>query len=553
MAQQGEAGAYYNQPYQQQQPQGYAQYQPPTGPPQNYQQFQQGPAQPFPPMQQGPYDGKQIGQQNPPMYGESFVPPMDDKQTFQDTFKIQKPKWNDLWAGLLLLATFFGFVAVSGLSLYRYSRYQGFNGGGIYGAGNDFSLNTNTLVLFIFVIVVAFVLSWAYFLLARAFTKQFIWITGILNCVIAVGTAVYYLYRRLWGAGIVFAIFAVFAIFCFISWIPRIPFAVVMLQQAQDVARMKRVHVFMVSFVGGLVATVFAAWFSITLVGIYTAYMPSNANATSNPACAQLGGCSSGKVIGLVVFVTFAAYWISEWIKNTVHTVIAGVYGSWYFCAGKPGGIPRGATMGSFKRATTYSFGSISLGSLVVALINMLRQACSIAQNQSAQDGNIIGTIFFCILGCLIGILNWLVEFLNRYAFSHIALYGKAYIPAAKDTWRMMKDRGLDALINDCLTGPVLSMGSIFVAYVCALLSYLYLEFTHPAYNESRTFTPVIMAFSFLIGLQICQIFMTPISSGIDTIFVAMGWDPDVAVREHPEFWQKLVQVYPHVQDVIHA
>lgn len=61
------------------------------------------------------------------------------------------------------------------------------------------------------------------------------------------------------------------------------------------------------------------------------------------------------------------------------------------------------------------------------------------------------------------------------------------------------------------------------------------------------------MAFAFLIGLQTCQIFMTPISSGIDTIFVAMGWDPDVAAREHPEFWQKLIQVYPHVQNVIHT
>jgi len=312
------------------------------------------------------------------------------------------------------------------------------------------------------------------------------------------------------------------------------------------------VHVFMVSFIGGFVALAFGAWFSVTLVGIYTAYMPSNAGANANPACSE-GGCSSGRVIGLVVFVTFAGYWITEWIKNTIHTVVAGVYGSWYFCAGKPGGIPKGATMGAFKRATTYSFGSISFGSLVVALINMLRQACSIARSQSAQDGNIIGTIFFCILGCFIGLLDWAVQFINRYAFSHIALYGKAYIPAAKDTWTMMKDRGLDALINDCLTGPVLTMGSTFVAYVCALLAYLYLEFTKPAYNEGRTFTPVIMAFSFLIGLQVCQIFMTPIGSGIDTIFVAMGWDPEIAAREHPEFYQRLLAVYPHVHDIIHA
>jgi Plasma-membrane choline transporter len=347
-------------------------------------------------------------------------------------------------------------------------------------------------------------------------------------------------------------IFAVFAIFCFISWIPRIPFSVVMLQTCMDVAKHLG-HVFLVSLIGGIVSVAFAAWFSVTLVAVYVAYMPGKSGSRSNPACSGSGSCSSAKVIGLVVFITFAGYWITEWLKNTIHTTVAGVYGSWYFCAGKPGGMPKGATRGAFKRATTYSFGSISFGSLIVALINMLRQACSIAQSQSAQDGNIVGTIFFCCLGCLIGLLDWAVTFINRYAFSHIALYGKAYLPAAKDTWKMMKDRGIDALINDCLIGPVLTMGSLFVAYLCALLSYLYLEFTKPSYNEGRTFTPVVMAFAFLIGLQVCQIFLTPVSSGVDTLFVAMSWDPDVLVREHPDLWAKLVSVYPHIQNAIHA
>ena len=74
-------------------------------------------------------------------------------------------------------------------------------------------------------------------------------------------------------------------------------------------------------------------------------------------------------------------------------------------------------------------------------------------------------------------------------------------------------------------------MGATFVAYACALLAYLYLIFTDPAYNKSGDFTPVVVAFAFLIGLQICQIFVTPISSGIDTIFVAAAFDPEVMVR----------------------
>ncbi|KAF2662354.1 DUF580-domain-containing protein [Lophiostoma macrostomum CBS 122681] len=420
-----------------------------------------------------------------------------------------------------------------------------FNGGGIYNSRNDFGLSTNTIVLFAFVLGMSIVLSYAYMWAARAFTKQFIWITGILNIVFGFVTAIYMLSRRYWSGGIVFLIFSVFYVFCFISWIPRIPFSVLMLRTAIDVAK-KFGHVYIVSLIGGLLAAAFGAWYSVTLVAIYVKYEPGN-----NPACSTgAGGCGKGKVIGLLVFVTFAMYWISEWLKNTIHVTISGVYGSWYFC---PNNFPKRATRGALKRSLTYSFGSISLGSLIVAIIQFLRQICSAAQQSAAQDGNIVGTIIFCCLQCLIGVLNWAVEFLNRYAFSHIALYGKSYVEAAKDTWKMIKDRGIDALVNECLIGPVLSMGATFIAYACALLAYLYLIFTDPAYNSDGAYTPVVVAFAFLVGLQVCQIFTTPLGSGVDTIFVAMAWDPEVLMREHPDLYHQMVQVYPHVQQAIHA
>ncbi|KAL9596604.1 MAG: hypothetical protein Q9219_005687 [cf. Caloplaca sp. 3 TL-2023] len=525
----GAADSYYNNAGGGPPPMQYQQNQQTSYPPTNYAQNYQNNAPPPAPMNGG-----------------------EGKQTFEQAFKLDRPKYNDLWAGILLILTFLGFVAVSGLSLQGYSANKAFSGGGIYHAPNDFSLNTNTIVLFAFILACAFAFSWAYFTAARAFTKQFIWITGILHIVFGIGTCIYYFYRHYYSAAIIFAIFSIFSIICFISWIPRIPFSVVMLQQTMDVAKSFG-HVFLVSAIGGIVSVAFGAWFSVTLVAIYVKYEPNS--GSSNPACSSGSGgtCSSAKVIGLIVFVTFAGYWITEWLKNTIHSVIAGVYGSWFFMAGKPGGMPSGATRGAFRRSMTYSFGSISFGSLVVALINMVRQAVSIAQQQEAQEGNIVATIAFCCLGCIIGLLDWAVQFINRYAFSHIALYGKAYIPAAKDTWTMMKNRGIDALVNDCLIGPVLTMGSTFVAYLCCLLAFLYLEFTDPAYNQGGTFTPVVMAFAFLIGLQVCQIFMTPIGSGVDTIFVAAAWDPEVLMRDHPDFWARMVQVYPKVQTMIHA
>jgi hypothetical protein len=343
---------------------------------------------------------------------------------------------------LQFLAFFAGYVVVSAIAIKGY--VDGFNGDGIYGGRNTFSLNSNTIILFACALAAAVVLSYGYVWLARLFPKAFIWVTGILNIVFAIGTAIFYLYKKYYSAGIVFLIFGAFLAFAFYTWIPRIPFSALMLKTSIDVSR-KYGHVYLVSFIGGILAAAFGAWFSVTMVAIYVKWEPSE----TNPNCGADGsGCSKAKVIGLLVFVTFTMYWISEWLKNTIHTIISGVYGTWYFCVHN---FPKDATRGAAKRALTYSFGSISLGSLLVAIIQFLRHLCSIARSESAQDGGIggmIGMAVFCILNCLLGLIEWAVEFLNRYAFAHIALYGKAYFPAAKDTWKMIKDRGIDALIN---------------------------------------------------------------------------------------------------------
>ena len=113
-------------------------------------------------------------------------------------------------------------MIVSVISLRAYNVYT--PGNGIYETGNQLSINSNTMALFGFVLVVAFLLSYAYLLLARYFTKQLIWITGILNIAFGFGTAIYYLYRHYWSAGIVFLLFAVFTLICFITWYVTLAF-----------------------------------------------------------------------------------------------------------------------------------------------------------------------------------------------------------------------------------------------------------------------------------------------------------------------------------------
>lgn len=115
----------------------------------------------------------------------------------------------------------------------------------------------------------------------------------------------------------------------------------------------------------------------------------------------------------------------------------------------------------------------------------------------------------------------------------------------------MLRARGVSVLINENIVNPIMTMGSIFVAYVCAFVAFLYMEIAKPQYNSGGGYTPVVMAVAFFLGLQVCNIFLVPIKSGLATFFVAMAFDPEILEREYPELYNKMLVLHPKVQECV--
>jgi len=82
-----------------------------------------------------------------------------------------------------------------------------------------------------------------------------------------------------------------------------------------------------------------------------------------------------------------------------------------YFCSRSQ--MPSHPTLGAFKRAMTNSFGSICFGSLVVSIIQLLKQAASIAQQSEAMDGNIVACCVWAVANCILSLVLWLIEYFN--------------------------------------------------------------------------------------------------------------------------------------------
>lgn len=479
--------------------------------------------------------------------GLPFAEPPKGLESYDEAFKVEKPKFNDIFFALFFLVVVAGFVAISGITLNAMKHVYGVQGGSIYTKLSSFTFNSNTAILFGFVVAASVVLSFLLILFARLNAKLFITSGLILNVILGLGTAIFYFVEHYYSAAIVFLVFTLISAWSYWSCRSRIPFSATVLEITIDV--MKRYKSTLVtSFIGIVISGAFSAFFLMVVVATYMKYSPDS----SNPGCHVDGGsCSKGKLIGVLVFVFFAGYYISEVIKNLIHVTIAGVYGTWYYLANSDQGEPKHPALGALKRAVTYCFGSICFGSLIVSIIQLIRGLVQILRSNAMGDGDLCAGCGYLILDFIIGIIEWMVRYFNHYAYIYIALYGKPYITSARETFQLIRFKGMDALINDCFVNTSLHLYALLVAYIATLFAYLYLKFTKPEYNSDGGYYTPVLAFTFLIAGQITRIALTVIESGISTFFVALARDPEVFQMTNRDRFDEIFRNYPQVLEKI--
>ncbi|CAG8481696.1 17037_t:CDS:2 [Dentiscutata heterogama] len=241
-------------------------------------------------------------------------------------------------------------------------------------------------------------------------------------------------------------------------------------------------------------------------------------------------------------------YWVSQVIQTFIHVTTSGVFASYYFLEGTPQSVPPSPTLNSAKRAATTSFGSICFGSLLVAILQVIRE---LLRSLAQDTDNPFGAFCAACAAALVGYIDSLLEYFNFYAYTQVAIYGKSFCDA--DTWTMIKDRGVEAIINDNLIGTVIMMGSFLVGMITALFGYLYTIIFHPRFNADGGFTPLLVFLAFIIGFQMLSIIGSVIFSGAATTFVCLAENPDALARTKPDLYNEIIGTYPAFAQGIRA
>ena len=200
--------------------------------------------------------------------------------------------------------------------------------------------------------------------------------------------------------GAAFVAFLFFCLSSFWAWAvwSRIPFATSNLVCALTAIR-ANLGVALVAYVVVIAAVVWTMIWMTSFLGVYAQSVDCNSE----------GVCFGSVGSWAIVLYLLSFYWTQQVLKNLVHVTVAGVVGTFWFEPSEASSMFSRAILDSAFRSVTYSLGSVCLGSLLTAAVQVCR---TLVENARAHGND---GIIMCILDCLLGCLERIVEYFNKF------------------------------------------------------------------------------------------------------------------------------------------
>lgn len=237
------------------------------------------------------------------------------------------------------------------------------------------------------------------------------------------------------------------------------------------------------------------------------------------------------------LFLIFSFYWTIQVFQNVLHVTVSGVVGTWWFAPHDAMSVFSPAIVDSFRRATTYSFGSICMGSLLVAIIQTL-EAWVVQVSRNDRSG-----VLSCIAQCILRLLVRIAAYINRWAYCYVGLYGFDFISSGKKAMELFQAKGWTTIITDQLVSRSLRLVAVVVGALSGLVCMLLGKVTGWTTPAVGMYSDVFVFFlCSVIGFAMASILMNVVLSAVDTVIVAFAEAPAEFQTHHPALSSNMVQ-----------
>jgi hypothetical protein len=260
------------------------------------------------------------------------------------------------------------------------------------------------------------------------------------------------------------------------------------------------------------------------------AMINSNFTKSLGNATITIGGSYLAMQI-LEGYHLFGTLWTLAFISAFSYTVMAGAVGNWYFSAkGDKKKPPRFTVLASFARTLVFNTGGILFGSMIVAIIQMIRYIFQ-KLKKKALNKHKWAKYVVKVIEVLLCILEAIVKFINKNAYIIMAIHGTGFCLSAKRGFQLVFNNILRFTAVNTVGEFILFLNQIVITLICGIFTYAFIQLNN-TYNwgiiigVNYGIVPTIAAgfIAFCISALTMQVYHV----AIDTILMCFVYDIDI-------------------------
>jgi len=180
----------------------------------------------------------------------------------------------------------------------------------------------------------------------------------------------------------------------------------------------------------------------------------------------------------------------------------------------------------SVKRTFRYHLGTVAFGSLLLALIQLMRVAVEYINdriNNITAQNKLIKGIIWCLRTCFF-FLEKLIRYLNRNAYIMTAMVGSNFCKASQDAFTLITSNILRGFFVNQVADFVILLGKIFVVGLTTLFFSMTVSEQEDELHFSFIPILLIMVGSYIVASSCLAVY----SVAVDTLFLCFLKDVQI-------------------------
>ncbi|KAH9197150.1 hypothetical protein AeNC1_000862 [Aphanomyces euteiches] len=231
----------------------------------------------------------------------------------------------------------------------------------------------------------------------------------------------------------------------------------------------------------------------------------------------------------MVAYHFFGFLWTNQVIQSVSMTTIAGAVCKYYWSRDKKK-IGRFPILASFLDCFRYHFGSLALGSFIIALVQFIRAVLLYVDRRTKQlqQSNLAVKVALKVVACCLWCLEKCLKFISKNAYILIAMKGRSFCASTREAFALIFANMAQIAVATAIVNLILVVARVAISIAAAIILFLYFDKnsqfdTGGSRELSSLFPPVVLGF--LLAWFVSGAFLGVYEMTVDTILLCFCED----------------------------